>query len=253
MNLLNMSRGVIVLESFIEWLTNINLASWDALAAIGQLLGAGATFWTARIALRQVNTANKQIEDARQREEEVRKPDLLLTTSIEMDDETENLCIYLTNIKPIPMYILKYYIHRVSIDEEIPYNMFLEGETKIEKMEADSSKTIQHGEVFKIKIPIFRIIDAIEPRKEALSTIHYYTAMDITFNCSIYLKHEFKKDKKENWWSIYFTKYAVSDPERIDRNANQIYTAPVNEILAQKYMETIVNDRLQNQMEDSNK
>jgi hypothetical protein len=78
------------LSSFVDWFLNINWISWNSFAAIGQIAGAVAAVWTARIALKQVKAANEQIEEARkqnelaikqmeetrQREEEARKPEI---------------------------------------------------------------------------------------------------------------------------------------------------------------------------------
>jgi hypothetical protein len=40
------------LSSFVDWLINCDLASWDALAALGQVIGAGATVRAVTVALK---------------------------------------------------------------------------------------------------------------------------------------------------------------------------------------------------------
>jgi hypothetical protein len=108
-------RGHDMWKSFLQWWSQVDIVSWDALSAIGQAIGALGTLWAVLVALKQGKIAQKQTEIALQQVEEERKraekaeqeakealkPEL----QVRVNGDFEKYQILLVNTKPVPVFV----------------------------------------------------------------------------------------------------------------------------------------------------
>ncbi|MCH5586024.1 hypothetical protein MK805_13860 [Shimazuella sp. AN120528] len=144
-----------MLDSFIKWFTHINWVSWDSLASIGQIIGAVATVWTARVALGQMEEARKQnelaikqMEEAREREKEAMKPELTPKVILTGKAGGLKINVILANNKPVPVYIDDIY---TNIPDEENQELF----------ETDAPKKVPYGDICTTKIHLRALGDLL--------------------------------------------------------------------------------------------
>lgn len=199
-----------MLERFFYWLLNINLASWDALAAIGQLLGAGATVGTAWIALKQVKQANQQIEETRNKEKEALKPRVKIKIEKKTLEKISIIDITLANIKQIPINLFEHRlihkrIDKIEIDEFGTTNVIGENIVLLTNKHTDEMLPKLVGDYFNTKIPIHMLIESIEIEKEhrGFFQFQFLLATGETFIISILLEYAPHKDTNFYHWYLY--------------------------------------------------
>ncbi|MFC7443086.1 hypothetical protein [Laceyella putida] len=101
-------------QAIIHWLSQVKWSDWNMWAAIGQMIGALATLWTARIALQQIKETRRQADEERERwkqereeakreAEDAKKPELEVNFFFRR--KRYDLFIILTNMKGISLTI----------------------------------------------------------------------------------------------------------------------------------------------------
>jgi hypothetical protein len=194
-----------VLSNIFAWLTQQDWTNWNMWGALGQIAGAIATVWTARIALRQVREARRQEEEARIREKEALKPELNISASTKIEQKIDKICIYLTNVKTIPVYIHKYFIFSlVNLpDKSSNISGSFGGQLNEDDIQTNNPQTIPFGDVYSIKIPIFSFIEVMKNHKQALFVCGFSKTIGAMDTCSIYVKLEYEREIPR--WRFYFT------------------------------------------------
>lgn len=81
-----------------DWLSIVNWYDWNMWAAFGQMIGAIATLWTAKIAL-------KQIQEYKRRKKAALTPQVRMKVRISKKNNKKNVRIFMTNVRSIPVYI----------------------------------------------------------------------------------------------------------------------------------------------------
>jgi hypothetical protein len=201
-----------VWNSIIQGFANINWMSWDMWAAFGQIIGAAATLWTARVALgqmkearRQNELAYRQIEEARKREEAALKAELLTKVRIVKKEEKNQLSIFLTNIKQVPVYIYQYHLLYCDISKDI-----INISTEVIETDAITSEVpemVPFGDVCLTEIPVDILLDALKQRnstKGLFKCLFHLTNGDV-YQINILLEYSLTTFLYPNrlYWHLY--------------------------------------------------
>lgn len=228
-----------MLDSFIKWFSHINWVSWDSLASIGQIIGAVATVWTARIALKQVRAANeqieearkqnalaiKQMEEARKRELDARTPEVKINYQLLHEQPKEiEMRISVTNVKSIPVLITQYYItEQIVPDYYDELYMSLGIGISQKYIEADSPKNLTLGESFSIKFQLFSLVKAMclpngkkPSKKSSVFVFNFANNLGMECICSIGINREFAEEHGGYYWAFYFSSGLKKDIEEFN-------------------------------------
>ncbi|MCH5586023.1 hypothetical protein MK805_13855 [Shimazuella sp. AN120528] len=220
-----------MLNSIVGWFAKWNWTDWNMWAAIGQMIGAFATVWTARIALRQTKLANQQIDEAREREEETKKkekeamePELTPKIIIKSDEEGKNvLHLILSNLKPVPVYVdAFFFVNKLPEIEDDNQNI----------IETEAPERVVYGDICVTKVPLLYLKHLItkNEKNEGFYKFKFSISTGKIYTFCVYLKVESKG---------YITKLYLSNEdvtkEEIIKNGTYIeYAANALQDIRQK-------------------
>lgn len=173
---------------FISWLVLVDSVSWkdwDMWGALGQWAGAIGTVWAVLVALRQAKEARKQAEEAKREAEEAKRPKGKISYGILR--ESQKLLLILTNIKPIPIYILHTEVYEVN-------DASGEKLGSIKEFKWDGNKSIPMGDTCIIEVPFSTIRQAIGNRSDVLFHFHFRSSLGDLYGGTIYVRKNEKND-----------------------------------------------------------
>jgi hypothetical protein len=185
---------------------------WNMWAALGQMIGAAATWWTARIAL-------KQIYESKRREEEALKPEVRIrirTTRGGYKDR--KIRIYFTNVKPVPIYVYEYQL--LFLHMERPFRV--SRSISSEEIYSEVPEMIEFGEASVTEIPVSFLIEEILKEKQSagLFEFRYLRTTGRKFFVTIYLELEPVKEQNLTYhWALYYVPASIQSLDEMKTDA----------------------------------
>ncbi|MCH5585020.1 hypothetical protein MK805_08555 [Shimazuella sp. AN120528] len=209
-----------MLNSIVEWFAKRNWTDWNMWAAIGQMIGAFATVWTASIALRQTKLANQQMDEVKSREDEAQRPELLVTAKGTLKKEVSYIHLFVSNIKKdIPLHIIN---HRLLPQHQDKYYGYTETEKLIED-KSKEPKRLSYGDYYEIDIPLAPLIAMYPFQKQLLFTYRVQTSIGTVFEYSILLFLKEDPDVENSGaWVCLFTKGSHLSIEEIQEQGELV-------------------------------
>ncbi|MCH5584417.1 hypothetical protein MK805_05480 [Shimazuella sp. AN120528] len=201
------------LTIILDWLSKRDWRNWSMWAAVGQTIGAIATFWTARIALKLVREAKRQEKETKRREKEALEPELYPKVAIK-DNGNEKKIIHFTlaNIKPTPAYIADFiFINHLPEIEPYSYEM----------IETGTPERVVYGEVSNTKVPLSYLKRLIteNDQEEGFFKFQFTLATDQVYTFSVYLKI----GNVSSEWYVYLANQDVTKVEILQTGTHVHY------------------------------
>ncbi len=200
-----------VLESILAWFAQRNWTNWNAWAAVGQMLGALATAWTAKLALHQIRDARRQEEEAREREIAAMEPELTPRSTIRRSDRDKIIHLILSNNKPVPVFVdgFKFWSSVPFPDDDRPDDVF----------ETEAPERVPYGDVCVTKIPLNYLLKTIMKHdvREGRFTFYFTLANGKGYTFSILLINETKFE-----CTLYMANQHYATNEEIVENGKRI-------------------------------
>jgi hypothetical protein len=194
----------LVLQSILGWFAQRNWTNWNAWAAVGQMLGALATVWTARLALHQIKDARRQEEESREREIAAMEPELTPRSTIRRRDREKVIHLILSNNKPVPVFVdsFKFWSSVPFPEDDRPDDVF----------ETEAPERVPYGDVCVTKIPVDYLLKTMMKHDVREGTFKFFFSLangkKYTFSilvlekrkyeCSVYMTNQHYTTKEEN-------------------------------------------------------
>jgi hypothetical protein len=195
-----------------DWLSIVNWYDWNMWAAFGQMIGAVATLWTAKIAL-------KQIQESKRREKAALTPRVRMKVRIsKKNNNKKNVRIFMTNVRPIPVYIYEYRL--LLLHPEKPYHV--SRQIKSEQIDSDSPGMLDFGDVTITEFPVLFLIEEVlkENLRSGLFEFSFLRTTGNRFFVTLYLEIEsigYKKDQPFYKWYLYYIPSHIKAIEEIKK------------------------------------
>jgi hypothetical protein len=193
------------LTKVLDWFSKRDWKDWEMWAAIGQIVGAFATFWTARIALKLARETKRYEKQMRKREKEAIEPELFPKVAIK-DNENEKKIVQFTlaNIKPTPAFINDFIFVNVNQIPEIePYSY--------EIIETEAPVRVVYGGACNTKVPLSYLKRLLteNDRTEGFFQFQFSIATGKTYTFSVCLK----QGNIPSEWFVYLADHEVTQEE----------------------------------------
>jgi hypothetical protein len=207
--------------------------------------------------LKQTQLAIEQMEEARRREKEARQkelndmiPDLSFSCSVEFE-QFHKICLYLTNIKRVPLRIYACKIHQIKYISHLdsihtPHNPKLD-------VEQDIHKTMQYGDVSLLKIQLFELIKELRESERqqgiklesTIFVIEVLSTIEKVFEYTILLTSTYV-ELGGFWWSVYLTNGVVGDESELETDQNFVFEIQANDSFNQLWEDWYLEKKIQN-------
>lgn len=190
----------------------VKWSDWNMWAALGQMIGAIATLWTARIALQQIHESNR-------REKEALKPEVRIRIRTTRGGYKERkIRIYITNVKPVPVYIYESQLLFLSLKKPIRVSRSISSEN----IYSEAPEMIEFGDASVTEIPVSFLIEEIlkERQSAGLFEFRYLRTTGRRFFVTVYL--ELKPANEENLkynWALYYVPASIESLNEIKNEA----------------------------------
>lgn len=202
------------LHIILDWLAKRNWKNWSMWAAIGQMIVALATFWTARIALKLMRREEQQEKDTKRRERDLLEPRLSPKISIKNSDNGKKIIYFtLANIRMTPAFVDDFvFVNVYEIPEIEPHSY--------EIIETEVPERVIYGGVCTTKVPLSYLKRLIteNDREEGFFQFRFSLATGKLYTFSVYLK----VGSAPSEWYIYLANKDVT-VEEIVNTGTQIH------------------------------
>lgn len=189
----------------LNWLANRDWKDWSMWAAVGQIIGAIATFWTARIALKLARETKRYEKQIRLREKETLEPELFPKVAVKENENGKKIVYFtLANIKPASAFVDDFtFINANHLPEIEPYSY--------EIIETEAPIRVVYGGECTTKVPMSYLKRLITEnnREEGLFHFQFSLATGKTYTFSVFLR----QGNVSSEWFVYFADRDVSKEE----------------------------------------
>jgi hypothetical protein len=193
------------LANMLNWLAKRDWKDWIMWAAVAQMIGACATFWTARIALKQIRETKRYEKQMRQREEEALVPELFPKVAIKENENGKKIIQFtLANIKPTPAFIDDFvFVNVEQLPEIEPYSY--------EIIETEAPIRVVYGGVCNTKVPLSYLKRLLteNDREDGFFKFQFSLATGKSYTVCVYLK----QGNIPSEWFVYLSDQDITKEE----------------------------------------
>lgn len=186
----------------------------DWVSAIGQWVGAIATFWAVIVALQQAKEARIAQQKAESDAKEALRTGMALSVKWEKDDNDRFTYFFIsaTNIKRVPVFIDKAYI---MYQQGKKWHLFPD-----EHIQTDAPELVKYGDRCEIKVSYDALLACMEERDKQMFDFIFNTSLHEQFPVGMMIEH----NKLAGCTYVYLEALPLMSKEEIEWDEEYIRT-----------------------------